>query len=410
MVNTKHCTTVVQQPPPAGPADLTAILRSIDATQLLCRLSLYRRTGRPGWPARAMWRAYVVSFLLNLGSTNDLIRRLDVDAGLRMLCGFGAALPHRTTFNRFIQRLAAHADLVELALAGVTDHLKVQLPDLGTEVAIDATAVRAHGNPRPRRGECSDSEARWGVKHSARAKEGGTDYFFGYKVHMVADANYGVPLAQVVTSGNRNDCPMLPDVFRKAEQLYGWWAPRAAVADRGYDSNSNHFWLDARGVAAIIHLRRPRGEDPRHNGIYTQAGAPTCIGGVGMEYAGTDPATGKRLYICQEGGCHLKGSMKSGTAHCADEVWEDPAANLRVLSKVRRDSAEWKALYAKRWAIERLFGGMKQSRRLERHQVRGLRRVQLHALMASLTYQATLLANCLSGRLSSMRQMQPKVA
>ena len=54
---------------------------------------------------------------------------VDVDAGvarvsgsptqvsrLRELCGFGDDLPHRTTFNCFIQRLSHHADLVETAL------------------------------------------------------------------------------------------------------------------------------------------------------------------------------------------------------------------------------------------------------------------------------------------------------
>ena len=78
-------------------------------------------------------------------------------------------------------------------MADVTDRLKEWLPDLGDEVAVDSTAVRAHSNPN--RKHVSDSDAEWGVKNSAKAKEGGTEYFFGFKVHMVADATYGVPLA-----------------------------------------------------------------------------------------------------------------------------------------------------------------------------------------------------------------------
>ena len=109
---------------------------------------------------------------------------------MRDLCGFGDDVPHRTTFNRFIQRLSHHAGLVEAVLADVTDRLKEWLPGLGDEVAVDSTAVRTHSNPK----HVSDSDAEWGVKHSAKAKEGGTEYFFGFKVHMVADATYEVPL------------------------------------------------------------------------------------------------------------------------------------------------------------------------------------------------------------------------
>ena len=124
---------------------------------LLETLRERRWTGRPGYPVKALWRAYTASFLLNLPHTNALIRRLQDDAGLRNLCGFGAVLPHRTTFNRFIGRLSCYAELVEDALARVTDELKTLLPELGDEVAIDSTAVRTHSNPN--RKNVSDPEA-----------------------------------------------------------------------------------------------------------------------------------------------------------------------------------------------------------------------------------------------------------
>ena len=203
-------------------------------------------------------------------------------------------------------------------------------------VAIDSTSVRTHSNPN--RKTISDPEARWGVKHSAKAQEGGTEYFFGYKSHAVADAVYGIPLAQVVTAGNRNDSPVLPEVMEKARSLHSWWSPRVALADRGYDSNDNHNWLDARGVVPIIHIRRPANAK-LYDGIYTSKGVPTCLGGVPMEYTRTDPATGHHLYKCPTGGCHLKGWHR-GTLHCDSEVWEDPATNIRLFGKIRRASPE----------------------------------------------------------------------
>ena len=123
--------------------ELAAVFDILDDAALLYRLQQYRPTGRQGYPLLALWRCYVASFILNLPHTNALIRRLSDDPELRSLCGFSGALPHRTTFNRFIQRLSHHPGLVESCFAQITDRLKELLPDLGQEVAIDATTVRS---------------------------------------------------------------------------------------------------------------------------------------------------------------------------------------------------------------------------------------------------------------------------
>ena len=81
---------------------------------------------------------------------------------------------------------------------------------------------------------------------------------------------------------------------------------------------------------------------------------------------------------------------------CNQEFWVNRSDNLRLFGPVRKDSAEWKDLYALRQAIERTFKSMKESRRLERHCLRGLRKVSLHAAMSILGYAATCLVNLLA--------------
>ena len=385
--------------------NLAAAFREIDAQNLIRHLSDHRYNGRPGYPVGAMWRAYLASFFLNLAHTNDLIRRLHGDADLRAACGFSLPLPHRRTFNRFIRTLSRHHGLVEACSAGVIEKLREWLPDLGQEVAVDSTVVRTHSCPNRRR--VSDPEASWTAKNSPRAKEGGKEWFWGYKVHMAADANYGLPLASLVTTAKRSDSPELPAVIARAEALYPWFRPSAVIADRGYDSAANHQHLHQKGVVPVIHIRRSGASDGLQDGIYTTAGVPTCLGQVPMEYVRTDPEKG-HLYRCR--GCHLAGTMKSGIRHCDDEVWEDPRRNIRLFGVIRRDGPEWKALYAKRQTIERTFKSMKQSRRLERHCTRGLRMIRLHALMATLAYQSTVQAAVRAGDLDTMRWMVWKVA
>ena len=133
-------------------------------------------------------------------------------------------------------------------------------------------------------------------------------------------------------------------------------------------------------------------------------------GRLPMEYVETDQVTDKHLYICAEGGSDLKGSMKGGVIYCESEASEDPKANIQLFGKIRRDSPKWKAYYRKRHAFERVFKGIKGSRRLEGHCVRGLWQIRLHGLMSVLRFQATALAKVQAGEMAIMRWMARKVA
>jgi transposase len=99
--------------------ELERIYDALDDEKLIARLKEYRWTGRPGHSVDAMWRSYLAGFVLNLPSTNALIRRLQEDRPLARLWGF-ARLPSRWTFNRFVNRLARHLGLVEEVFASAT--------------------------------------------------------------------------------------------------------------------------------------------------------------------------------------------------------------------------------------------------------------------------------------------------
>ena len=94
---------------------------------------------------------------------------------------------------------------------------------------------------------------------------------------MVADANYGLPLASLITTGKRNDSPELPSVMDHAATLNPWLRPAVAIADKGYDSMANHEHLIAKGAAPVIHLRKLP-NDRFYDGIYTERGVPHLPG------------------------------------------------------------------------------------------------------------------------------------
>ena len=389
----------------AGVPQIAAILETVDSTTLLKRLRAYRPVGRKGYSLEALWRAYLASFILDLPHTNALIRRLQDDAELRQLCGFDQ-LPHRTTFNRFISRLSKHVGLVEGSLRKLTNQLARKLPDFGEKVAVDSTVVRTHSNPN--RKKVSDPEASWTAKNSAKAKDG-KEFYFGYKYHAAVDATYGVPITGYTTTASRQDTRELPKLLDKARQEVGDIGTRYVIADKGYDSEKNHRAVRDRDAVPIIAIRKvtKRADTQLQEGIYTDDGRPTCMGMIPMEYVRSDPERG-HLYRCAVGGCHLK--ARKGVRYCDDEVWVNRKDNLRLFGQVRRDSKEWKALYRQRQAVERVFKSLKESRRLERHCVRGLKKVALHVTMSVLAFQATALIHVLAGEEDELRWMVRKVA
>ena len=412
--------TFTPQSPKSGYRFLAAVLDGLNDQPLLNVLQDYRRTGRPGYPVDAMWRAYLVKFLLKIRYNNELLERLRGSRKLREVCGFAGEVPSESVLSRFVNRLADHQPLIEQCLAGATSGLrglvpKVKktpgkpdrtLPPLGEVVAVDSTLFLSYSNPN--RKHLSDPDAKWGLKNSAKTKDGKKEWGWGYKMHLLSDASHGVPLDFIITPANESDSPMLPLVLEKARETYPWLRPKYLLGDKGYDSLSNHECLVKQGITPVIHLRKPR-EGELHDGIYTETGAPTCMGTV-MEYVRTSPETGHHLFRCPPGGCALRAKSNGAIQYCDSGVWENPADNLRVIGVLPRSSRLWKRLYRQRMSIERVFRSLKHSRGLEGHCMRGMRKIKLQATMSVLTFQATVLGRVKAEDYVGMRQMTVKVA
>ena len=403
------------KPPARGLRYLKSMLDNADADELISLLIDRSKNGRPGYTPRAMWRAWLSKYLLSIRYNVDLIETLRRSSGLRRICGFDEdESPSETAMSRFTTRLKEYQLLVDECFHRVTEAMREFLQDLGVDVAIDSTSIESYSNPN--RKVVSDPDARMGVKHKARAKKDEkkdddekTEWFFGYKLHTISDANHEVPLAMVLTPGNESDMTMLSAVYEKAQDSFEWFKPKHLMADRGYDSTANHKHLINQKTTPVIHIRKPTAKDGMHDGIYTAKGEPTCLGMKPMEYVTTDPETGHHLYRCPLEGCHLKTEGTKATTHCDTEHWFDPLENPRVMGAIPRASEEWKELYSKRWSIERLFKNTKQSRNLEGHLFRNMEKIRLHTTISMLTYSVTLLTRLQMGE-EKVRKLRVKLA
>ena len=114
-------------------------------------------------------------------------------------------------------------------------------------LAIDSEVIETWAKGKRDPSESSDSDADWGQKtYRGKKKDGGAwkkvKKWFGYKVHLMVDANYELPVGYEVTRASVNDSPRLvpmledlswkhPEVVANAERL---------SADKGYDSKKNN--------------------------------------------------------------------------------------------------------------------------------------------------------------------------
>lgn len=366
--------------------ELRALFDVLPDNDLLKKLAGNRWTGRPGYDIPPLWHAFIAQYYLDLPSMNALIRRLEDDPYLVYVCGFDTneSLPTRRTFNRFFESLGQRWILVESCFNESVTKLRLRLKDLGSAVAIDSTIIEAWSNPNKQ--PVSDPDANWAHKKDDQGK---TIAVWGYKVHVVTDAKYELPLALVITPGNVNDTTQLIPLLNKLKAEFDWFSPKTVIADAGYDSTSNYEFITGRLRAVPIIRMRKHGEKWASPDIADYEGTPHCIAGIPFTFCGYDKRKGLK-YVCPEKvgkiACPVFG--KCGTS----VVWIRPANDYRRFCAVPRASVRWKLIYDQRQSAEHLFSRLKEHRRLDDHCFRSIEKITVHSTLAALVVVANALA------------------
>lgn len=233
-------------------SELEAIFESLPDDELLEKLRGPRRRGRPGYNPRILWRCYAAYYMLGLASVSDLIRMLHDNPYIAAACGINSSgqIPSQPTFSRFGTKLARRP--FTLAVKGImralTDRLYELLPDFGRSVAIDSTHIKAwsNGSKKGRRGtsttkrqkakigKVSDPDAGWVVKANT---EGNVQFVWGYKIHVLCDTQYELPLVVDTSKGNLHDVKKATPLLAQARYAHKFH-PKYVICDAGYSSDN----------------------------------------------------------------------------------------------------------------------------------------------------------------------------
>jgi len=278
------------------------------------------------------------------------------------------------------------------------------LPDFGEHLALDSKAVSSFAKsknknqtPDGRR----DTEADYGRKEYRGVRGDGTVWekivkWFGYKLHIVVDANYELPVAYSVTRASVPDINEAHKLINQMEQKQPNIVERAKMlaADKGYDDTKliKKLW-DQNKIKPVIDIRNmwKDGEKTRllegyENVTYDYKGTVYCY----------CPATGTRREMVNGGFekgretlkklCPAKqyGIKCQGRGQCpvAQGIRIPLSIDRRVFTPIDRSSYKWEREYKKRTAVERVNSRLDVSFGFEIHTVRGQTKMKVRSCLA----------------------------
>jgi hypothetical protein len=442
---------------------------------LMRTLECERGWGRDDYPVRAMWNSVLAGIVFGHPSVQSLRRDLSRNAELRELCGFNPkrgerAVPPHWVYSRFLRLLLGHAERVHQVAVDLVSRLAELLADFGCKLAMDGKALPSFGKPS----ELTETDGRretdadWGKKQYSGTHADGRPWaklvkWFGFKLHLLCDTTYELPVAWKVTKASVPDVAEAVPLVEQAatEQPVAMGRAEELAADKGYDDTKLvcHLWderhiapvdtklvchlWDERHIAPVVDIRNcwqddKQGTRPLHEKwadqvVYDYKGTVSCLvpgtNGrkdelVPMAFVGFEADRGTLKYRCPAAAygldCPLRGTCgeggkaspkgsKAGKAARPSQHGRVVRIKLsrerRIFTPIARSSYRWKHCYAKRTAVERINSRIDVSFGFEQHTTRGLAKMTLRVDLAMAVMVAMAVGSILSGQKERMRSL-----
>lgn len=364
-----------------------------------------RGKGRNDFPVRAMWNAVLAGIVYQHPSIASLCRELARNGQLRQMCGFEKKkIPPQYVFTRFCQKLFKYQRLIDEIFNELVETLRQLLPDFGKHIAIDSKAINSLAKHKNKNGEADgrrDKDADYGAKQYKGVREDGTVWekvvsWFGYKLHLIVDATYELPVAFEVTKASASDvvegrklvkklAKEQPGIIEACEDLEG---------DRGYDDTKliTELW-DEYKIKPVIDIRNmwKDGEETKvlegwDNITYNYKGNVYChckeTGTVReMCVGGFEEKRNALKKVCpvERYGIECKSYNKCPVNY---SIRIDLETDRRIFTPVDRASNKWQRLYNKRTTVERVNSRLDVSFGFERHYIRGIQKMKFRSGIA----------------------------
>lgn len=391
---------------------LQLVLNYLPDEPLMRRLESQRGKGRNEYPVRAVWNSILAGVVFQHSSVESLRRELKRNDRLRWLCGFDVAkgaeaVPPAWVYTRFFSLLFKSVAYIDRMFDELVEQLHKELPGFGNNLAMDGKAINTHARPGKGLSDMSpdgrrDTDADFGKKTYTGVGDDGTKWrklfkWFGYKLHLIVDADYELPVAFEVTKASCSEIPQGRKLVNKLDERHEVLVEKdcnALIADKGLDDTGliKQLW-DNYGVKAVIDIRNMwrDGEptkllDGQTNVVYDYKGGVYCYcPGTGqmrsMAFGGFEKNRGTLKYRCPA--LHYGFECK-GCNECpvGSSVRIKMSQDRRVFTPIARSSYQWQRLYKKRTSVERVNSRLDVSFGFEQHFIRGQKKMRLRVGLA----------------------------
>jgi hypothetical protein len=293
---------------------------------------------------------------------------------------------------------------------------------------VDSKGVSSAGRPTKETEEDGrrDRDADWGKKTYRGQREDGSLWekvvkWFGYKIHLMVDTTYEMPIGYRVTRASESDTkqllPMVKEVKQKHPRIYK--DMNQVVADKGYDSEENCRELyDEHGMKPVIDIRCMwRDKETKlldaervDNIVYDEVGTVYCLCPATLEqrrmaYGGFEKDRRALKYVCpiRAYGLTCQGSDQCGHAMKSERVSLE--MDRRIFTPIARSSYAWEREYKKRTAVERVNSRFDVSFGFEKHFIRGQKKMEVRVGLALCVMLAMAVGRIKEGRQELMRSL-----
>jgi hypothetical protein len=405
---------------------LVFVLDNLPDAELIRALKADRKNGRNDYPIRAMWNMLIAMIVFGHSRFADLIREMNRNGQLRNLCGFAnGKTPSPVNVSRFVSKVEAHQTELLNILVAVSDKLYALLPDFGNHLAIDSKWTWSFANKtsdRKNPDRRSETEAAWGKKEYSGVHADGTSWSsvkkcFGFKVHVIVDTTYELPVAFSISDASGSDIVFGKKLLEQIEKTRPHVLDKCEffTADKGYDDGELITYLKELGIKAVIDKRHMWKEEsekelPGYQGrYYNDYGEVFCYSReFGEKHrmipAGYDKARDALRFKCPVShyGCTCR---ESDTCTYCKNLRVPLETDSRIFTQIDRTGYKWKRLYNARTAVERVNSRLDVSFGFELRRVRGSMRMTLFSVLSFAVMDAIAVGCIKENRRKQMRSL-----
>lgn len=414
---------------------LKLVLDNLPDEKLMRKLEDSRGTGRNDYPVRSMWNSLLAGIVFQHKSESSLIRELRRNSQLRLITGFaGNKIPDSYNYSRFFDNLLENISEVEGIFDSLLKEIIQMLPDFGKRLAMDGKAlnsVAVRENKNKDEDGRRDLDADKGVKKYSGIDEKGKKWekivtWFGYKLHLIVDAFYELPVAFEVTKASAGEGTEMKKLIKKLAGENSEIMNRCEVlsGDRGYDDVDiiTNLWEEHK-IKAVIDMRNcwhdkeeVRMFDNRNNIIgYDNFGNIYCYSPEtgkrrSMAYSGFEIDRETLKYTCPSKAygidCESCNSCLYSNKSIRIKMDEDP----RRFTAIARSSYKWEKEYDFRTSVERVNSRIDNVYGFEKHYIRGKKKMKLKITLSLMVMLAMAVGRIKENQEENMRSLVDKVS